>query len=80
MVARQLDLTSLISPLGNLREASFPSTETNLTPEPAVLAILAAVAIPVLRHRIAPNFGAMAEGINSVKIIEHLLETIPQNG
>lgn len=41
---------------------------------------VAAVAIPVLRHRIAPNFGAMAEGIGSVKIIEHLLETIPQNG
>lgn len=40
---------------------------------------VAAVAIPVLRHRIAPNFAAMAEGINSVKIIEHLLETIPQN-
>jgi MoxR-like ATPase len=41
---------------------------------------VAAVAIPVLRHRIAPNFGALAEGINSVKVIEHLLETIPQNG
>jgi MoxR-like ATPase len=41
---------------------------------------VAAVAIPVLRHRIAPNFGAFAEGINSVKVIEHLLETIPQNG
>ena len=40
---------------------------------------VAAVAIPVLRHRIAPNFAAMAEGISSVNIIEHLLETIPQN-
>ena len=41
---------------------------------------VAAVAKVVLRHRIAPNFGAVAEGINSDKIIEHLLETIPQNG
>ncbi|NQZ58298.1 MAG: MoxR family ATPase [Lentisphaeraceae bacterium] len=41
---------------------------------------VADVAIHVLRHRIAPNFAAMAEGINSVTVIEHLLETIPQNG
>lgn len=30
--------------------------------------------IPVLRHRIIPNFSAEAEGINSVVIIEKLLE------
>ncbi|MCM8531203.1 MAG: MoxR family ATPase [Lentisphaeraceae bacterium] len=40
---------------------------------------VAAVAVPVLRHRIAPNFGAQAEGISSADIVKHLLETIPQN-
>jgi MoxR-like ATPase len=40
---------------------------------------VAAVAIPVLRHRIAPNFGAQAEGVKSDDIIRKLLDTIPQN-
>jgi MoxR-like ATPase len=36
------------------------------------------VAIPVLRHRIAPNFQAQAEGMNSEKLIERLVETVPE--
>ncbi len=39
---------------------------------------VAAVAKPVLRHRIAPNFAAQAEGITSDIIVEKLLESIPQ--
>ncbi len=31
---------------------------------------------PVLRHRIIPNFNAEAEGIDSQKIISHLLESV----
>jgi MoxR-like ATPase len=38
-----------------------------------------AVAHPVLRHRIIVNFSAEAEGINSDKIVDKLLETIPEN-
>ena len=36
-----------------------------------------ALAKPILRHRIIPNFYAEAEGINSERIIEQLLETVP---
>jgi MoxR-like ATPase len=36
------------------------------------------VALPVLRHRIAPNFQAQAEGIDSVEIVRRLLEVVPQ--
>ena len=36
-----------------------------------------AVAKPVLRHRIVTNFNADAEGFNSDKIIERLLEIVP---
>jgi MoxR-like ATPase len=36
------------------------------------------VAIPVLRHRIAPNFQAQAEGMNSEKLIERLVATVPE--
>ena len=32
------------------------------------------MAIPVLRHRIVPNFNAEAEGVSAVDIIERLLE------
>ena len=35
-------------------------------------------AIPVLRHRIAPNFQAQAEGMNSEKLIERLVQTVPE--
>lgn len=36
------------------------------------------VAIPVLRHRIAPNFQAQAEGNSSDDIIRRLLEAVPE--
>ena len=35
------------------------------------------VAAPVLRHRIVTTFHAEAEGIDSDKVISHLLEAIP---
>ena len=37
-----------------------------------------AVAHPVLRHRILTNFNADAEGVDSDRIIEMLLETVPE--
>ncbi|PCJ60898.1 MAG: AAA family ATPase [Planctomycetota bacterium] len=40
---------------------------------------IAAISGPVFRHRISPNFGAQAEGINSDKLVERLIEEIPQN-
>jgi MoxR-like ATPase len=36
------------------------------------------VAVPVLRHRIACNFQAQAEGVDSVRIVQMLLEEIPE--
>jgi MoxR-like ATPase len=36
------------------------------------------VAIPVLRHRISPNFQAQAEGHSAESIIEQLVETVPE--
>ena len=36
------------------------------------------VAIPVLRHRISPNFQAQAEGMTSEAIIERLVQTVPE--
>ncbi|MFT5125053.1 MAG: MoxR-like ATPase [Verrucomicrobiales bacterium] len=36
-----------------------------------------AVMLPALRHRIAPNYAAVASGINSEKIIEMLKEHVP---
>jgi MoxR-like ATPase len=35
-------------------------------------------AVPVMRHRIAPNFAAQAEGLDSVKIVKKLLEAVPE--
>ena len=35
-------------------------------------------AVPVMRHRIAPNFAAQAEGIDSVKIVQMLVEAVPE--
>jgi MoxR-like ATPase len=35
-----------------------------------------AVAFQVLRHRIIPNYAAMADGINSSAIIEDLLRQV----
>jgi MoxR-like ATPase len=36
------------------------------------------IAIPVMRHRIACNFAAQAEGLDSVAIIKRLLNTVPE--
>jgi MoxR-like ATPase len=36
-----------------------------------------AVAPPVLRHRIIPNFAAQSEGLSADDIVEKLLDTIP---
>ncbi len=37
------------------------------------------VAMPILRHRIIPNFAAQSEGIDSAKIIERLLAAVPSD-
>jgi len=37
-----------------------------------------AVIRPALRHRIAGNYAAQAAGVNSEKLIEMLLESIPR--
>ena len=36
--------------------------------------------LPILRHRIIPNFAARSEGMTSDSLIAKLLETIPANG
>ena len=36
-----------------------------------------AVAMPVLRHRIIPNFAAQSEGLDAADIVRRLLETVP---
>ena len=36
------------------------------------------VAVPVLRHRIAPNFQAQAHGIDSVEIVRRLVDSVPE--
>jgi MoxR-like ATPase len=40
---------------------------------------VAAVAAPVLRHRLIPNFTAQSEGITVDEVIERLLRAIPKN-
>ncbi len=37
-----------------------------------------AVAIPVMRHRVACNFAAQAEGVDSVVLVQRLLEAVPE--
>ncbi len=37
-----------------------------------------AIARPALRHRIITNFNAESSGINADKVVEHLLETLPE--
>ena len=37
-----------------------------------------AMAGPVLRHRIIPNFSATSEGLTSDDIIERIVEEVPQ--
>ena len=39
-----------------------------------------AVALPVLRHRIIPNFAARSEGMTSDSLVERLLKEIPTGG
>ena len=39
---------------------------------------IAAMAGPVLRHRIIPNFSATSEGLTTDDIIERILEEVPQ--
>ena len=34
------------------------------------------LAVPVLRHRIIPNYNALGEGIEADAIVKHLLETV----
>ena len=47
--------------------------------QPAVsVANIRRVAIPVLRHRIAPNFQAQAEGYTPESIIERLIKEVPE--
>jgi MoxR-like ATPase len=43
----------------------------------ATVADVQAVAKPALRHRLAGNYAAQANGINSEKLIEMLMEAIP---
>jgi len=38
-----------------------------------------AVAKPVLRHRIIPNFAAQSEGLTADKIVDKLMETVPSD-
>lgn len=42
------------------------------------LADIRKVAVPVLRHRISTNFQAQAEGVDSVKVIARLIESVPE--
>jgi MoxR-like ATPase len=40
---------------------------------------VAAVAPPILRHRIIPNFAAQSEGITADEIVRRLLKALPKN-
>ena len=40
---------------------------------------IAAVAPPIFRHRITPNFAAQSEGVSSDDITRKIIETIPKN-
>jgi MoxR-like ATPase len=40
---------------------------------------IAAVALPIMRHRIIPNFTAQSEGVTSDDITRKILKTIPQS-
>ncbi len=41
---------------------------------------VAAVAAPVLRHRIIPNFAAQSENVTADDIVRKILETVPKHG
>ncbi|MBI2191259.1 MAG: MoxR family ATPase [Planctomycetes bacterium] len=38
------------------------------------------LALPVLRHRIIPNYNALGEGLDAGRIVEHLLEAVRPGG
>ena len=40
---------------------------------------VAAVAVPILRHRLIPNFTAQSEGIVVEDVIQRMLQAIPKN-
>jgi MoxR-like ATPase len=40
---------------------------------------VAAVAHPILRHRLFPNFTAQSEGVSVDDIIDRLLRAVPKN-
>jgi MoxR-like ATPase len=40
---------------------------------------VAAVAAPILRHRLSPNFAAQSEGVTSDDVVRRILETIPKD-
>jgi len=40
---------------------------------------VAAVAPPILRHRIIPNFAAQSEGITADDVVKKILEAIPKD-
>jgi MoxR-like ATPase len=40
---------------------------------------VAAVAAPVLRHRLIPNFTAQSEGISTDDVVQRILQSVPKN-
>jgi MoxR-like ATPase len=40
---------------------------------------IAAVAAPILRHRLATNFTAQSEGVTTDDVVRMVLEKVPQN-
>ena len=48
-----------------------------LTGQPAAsLEEVSNVALPVLRHRVIPNYNATGEGVSVEQIIEHIVEAL----
>ena len=41
---------------------------------------VAAVALPIFRHRIIPNFAAQSEGVTADDITRKILDSVPKNG
>jgi MoxR-like ATPase len=40
---------------------------------------VAAVAPPILRHRLIPNFTAQSEGVNADDIVKRIVQAVPKN-
>ena len=40
---------------------------------------VAAVALPILRHRLIPSFAAQSEGVTSDDVVKKILDTVPRN-